>query len=346
MQEALRDRERMKKEMAQLKKEMAQLKKEMAQLKVEMVQFEEKPAQHLEAIEISRVKAEKEMLEVVNEESWRKISESSEEIEQRLRVEAEARMKQETDRLEKWMEEQLKKRLEEFEQRQRNEQDLRDVGYDPHDSQKSATIALCAAVRNHHEPRIIPLLLAKGANPTSCIYERVRDGAIPPALLKSYTHQNFSALQIAALVGYVDAIRIFLKNRVDLNAIDESGSPILMFAASEAVAQVLLEHGADPHLLSSRKNSSLMRAAWCGYEAVVRLLLANGAELDIVNNDGDTALIFAARENHEAVVRLLLESGARPDIENKDGKTAFSLATKRGHKAVVRLLRASSEQVK
>jgi hypothetical protein len=238
MQKLLKEElERSEKAMDELRKQQQMLKKEdregmerdLAQLEVkmnekvrgEMAQFKENVVKQLEeAIETSRVKAEKDMREAVTAESQQKINEMREETEQRVRAEAAAQMKQETDRLQKQAEQQLKERMGEYEQRRRDEQDLKDAGYDPRDGQNSATVALCTAVQNRQELRIIHLLLAKGATPTLCIYERARISATLRALLKNCTDENFCALHLAAWAGNADAIRIFIQNRVDPDAGD------------------------------------------------------------------------------------------------------------------------------
>jgi ankyrin repeat protein len=164
------------------------------------------------------VEAEKELREAVNEESRQRIKQSREETEQRLRAQADERMKHERERLEKQME----RRLKEMEHRLRDEHDLKDAGYDPGDSKNSATKALIAAVQTKQELRIILLLLAKGGNPVSCIH----------------MHKPRGALHMAAWVGYIDAIQIFLKHGADPNAKDEDGVPPLAYAASEPAARM------------------------------------------------------------------------------------------------------------
>jgi hypothetical protein len=127
---------------------MAKLKLEMnPSAQAKMAKFKEEADKQLEQqIKIEREKSESKMRKAIDEESRQRIKESREEAEERLRVAADARIKQETGRLQKQAEKQLKERIEEFEQRQRDEQGLKDAGYDPRDGQRSATIALCVAV--------------------------------------------------------------------------------------------------------------------------------------------------------------------------------------------------------
>ena len=52
-----------------------------------------------------------------------------------------------------------------------------------------------------------------------------------------------------------------------------------------------------------------MCAAAGGHEAVAQLLLQNGADVKAATNNGATALRIARANRHEAVARLLREHG-------------------------------------
>ena len=208
------------------------------------------------------------------------------------------------------------------------------AGYDPHGSQYSATLVLSDAVRERKELSVIRLLLAKGANPTSCITQP--------------RHANRSALHVAAEVGYVGAIGVITdieNGAIDLDTLDSYGDTALSWGASSghgAVVNILLTKGANPDTTNRFGRTPLILAAKFGSEAAVCLLLAKGAKLDITDNGSDTALIWAARNGNEAIVRRLLANGAKHDIKNIHGETALSLATKRAHSSVVSLLRWSA----
>ena len=218
----------------------------------------------------------------------------------------------------------------------RDEQDLKNAGYDPQGRKNSATNALSEAVRKRKDLRIIRLLLAKGANPTSCIVQ------------PRFAHR--SALHVAAEVGYVGAIGIMTETAsgaIDLDILDSNGDTALSWAASSghgAVVNMLLAKGANPDTTNRFGRTPLILAAKFGNEAAVLLLLAKGAKLDITDNDSNTALICAAQNGYEAIVRQLLTNGAKHDIKNIHGETALSLATKHAHGSVVSLLRWPAAQ--
>ena len=215
-----------------------------------------------------------------------------------------------------------------------DEQGLKDADYHNIDDENSATIALSNAVRIRKNLRIIRLLLAKGANPASCIVQP--------------SYANRSALHAAAEVGYASAINTTTEIEsiaAELTFPDSYGDTALPWAASnghEAALDMLLEKGANPNTTNKISRTPLILAVFFGNKVGVRLLLAKGAKIDITDKATETALICAARKGHTVVVGLLLANEAKQDIRNKDGETALSLANKNGHFSVVSLLRAQA----
>ena len=72
------------------------------------------------------------------------------------------------------------------------------------------------------------------------------------------------------------------------------------------------------------QHSALMCAAVGGHEAVAQLLLQHGADVAAARNDGRTALMCAAEGGHEAVAQLLLQHRADVAAADNDGWTALS----------------------
>ena len=160
---------------------------------------------------------------------------------------------------------------EDLEQCQRDEQDLKDAGYDPHDGQNSATKALCVTVSKQPDLRIIRLLLAKGADPTSCTQQ--------------HSGLNDSALHIAARDGYADVVGIFIESGLtEVDIVDDKGYTPFMWAAlfgHEEIVRSLLAKGAKPNKENQFGDFPLNLAIkGMGKDhPVVHLLRENGAEL-------------------------------------------------------------------
>lgn len=121
--------------------------------------------------------------------------------------------------------------------------------------------------------------------------------------------------------------------RIGLSALTQAAA-----TGNGEIVSLLLQHGADPNIVTRNGETPLLIASYQGNPGVVHLLLSAGARVDARESRyGFTALTTAAKEGHVEVVRLLLEAGA--DVNDKtDGRTALTFARQYKHPEVVRLL--------
>jgi uncharacterized protein len=117
-------------------------------------------------------------------------------------------------------------------------------------------------------------------------------------------------------------------------------------AGHAAIAEMLIDQGADVNVVSRDGNSPLMIAAAYGHVGVVRVLLAQGAEVNRRNARGNTALMHAAEFGHREVVELLLQAGADVRVRDHDGETALNAARRRGYADIVKLLETAGDEVR
>ncbi|MBC8134475.1 MAG: ankyrin repeat domain-containing protein, partial [Fibrella sp.] len=116
-------------------------------------------------------------------------------------------------------------------------------------------------------------------------------------------------LNIAAKRGYVSVVARLLDAGADVEDTSHDGVPVLhelawMFRGDPtitqrgryAVAELLLNHGADVNGGKTQKRMPIRQAVASGDLRMVRLLLQHGATANIANSWGDTPL-------HEAVIR-------------------------------------------
>ena len=174
---------------------------------------------------------------------------------------------------------------------------------------------------------------------TSCEANSVAD---IERLLQKPMDPNGEGLVLAAQVGHLEVVRLFLEAGADKDAADTFGWTALDYAARHGhleVVRLLLESGADKDTADEVGSTALRFAAQCGRLEVVRLLLESGADKDTAGTNSWTALHFAAQYGRLEVVRLLLEAGADKDAADRDGHTALQIAAENGHLEVVRLLR-------
>jgi ankyrin repeat protein len=140
----------------------------------------------------------------------------------------------------------------------------------------------------------------------------------------SYKYGGYSAripaitgLHWIARFGLCDAAKEFLRRKEDetcaVNATDSNGEGSLMYAVKHghcAMAELLLEKGADVNARGGDYNNALQAASYGGHEQIVKMLLDKGANVNAQGGRYSNALQAASSEGHEAVVRLLLEKGA------------------------------------
>ena len=111
-----------------------------------------------------------------------------------------------------------------------------------------------------------------------------------------------SPLMLAAIKGYLDAVRALLARDADVN---KTGWTPLHYAASGTQPQqveviaLLLEHYAYIDAASPNGTTPLMMAAQYGTDASVHLLLSEGADPTLKNQLGLTAVDFALRAERE-----------------------------------------------
>ena len=94
----------------------------------------------------------------------------------------------------------------------------------------------------------------------------------------------------------------------DVNAKDEHGKSLLMYAATNLSAQMLeflIEQGADVNAKDDKGQTALMFAAERGGIKNVQVLLKHGADVNAKNKWGDSALFYAALESNFGIIELL-----------------------------------------
>ena len=99
------------------------------------------------------------------------------------------------------------------------------------------------------------------------------------------------------------------------------------------VAQELLDRGADPNAwaLGDLRVQPLHSAVAGGHEAIARLLVAHGAQPDQPQRGGYTPLHAAAANGMAALADFLVEHGANPKALTEDILTPADLAERAGH---------------
>ncbi len=213
------------------------------------------------------------------------------------------------------------------------------AGADPKARNESAATPLIYAAWNADKTR---LLVENGAE-VNC----AQSGGITPLMVA------------ASAYGNVGAVRYLIEKGADVRALDRFQTDALMRSVDPAVSEVLLAHGADPHLANAAGFSALHNPlVFRDYERV-RLLLAAGADPNRLNTfqgvvrKGPIALVhqstlmLAAPHSEGKTIAALLSAGAHVnevDIR-KMSPLMLSIATDHADPAVVRQLIAAGADV-
>ncbi len=191
-----------------------------------------------------------------------------------------------------------------------------------------------APVEARNRNQATPLAVAAGAANWPLLAFLASRGAPPDA-----------ALPWAASIHDDDpeGVRILLKHKAHVDAVDALGRSALMHAAGEghaAIARVLLEAGADPGLADRYGSTPLMEAGRAGATAIVTLLAEGHPDVQAADQHGRTALVLACqspRANADCI-QALLAMGADPWRKGSDGRSAIDHASAAGRWDLVALL--------
>jgi ankyrin repeat protein len=227
------------------------------------------------------------------------------------------------------------------------------AGAEVNDTLPNGATPLTVAILNAHY-EIASLLLDKGANPNangqgwSPLHQLVwarnpnRHFNLPPAIP-------------TGSVDSLDLAKALLEHGADPNAritkepsdgfrnwMNRIGSTPFVLAAKAAdvpLMRLLVDHGADPKLVTKDHTTALMAAAGIGFwpaespgtEAesldAVKFAFELGGNVNSINDGGYTAMHGAAVHGANSVVKFLYEKGARLDVKTvKEGWTPLAIA--------------------
>lgn len=190
----------------------------------------------------------------------------------------------------------------------------------------------------------------------SALFEAIRDGNVGE--MRNYLQagagletrfEGLTPLCYAAECRQSASIAFLLGEGADVDGTDEDGRGPLSHAcqgefgiSSSAVAQQLLDAGADPNAVDRHGKSVLMDAASTGSLPIVNMLLEREAKLDHAREGGDTALILAAWNGNAEVACRLIAAGANLNQRNNNGQDAIAAARLREFHDLAELMRTAA----
>lgn len=108
--------------------------------------------------------------------------------------------------------------------------------------------------------------------------------------------------------------------------------------ADQAMAEMLLNHGAPLEATNVGEITPLHLAAIMQRAAMAKLLLAHGANVNARTKIDQSALHHAALRGDQATLRVLLEHKVNVNERDREGHTAADLAALRGDRKIVEML--------
>ena len=199
----------------------------------------------------------------------------------------------------------------------------------------SGFTALMVASRYRGNAKSVKLLLEKGADVNAPKGVKVKNSA--------------SALFFAAAAGDIEIAGALIdeKARVEeiMIVIEQIPTTPLLTATlrgDAAMAELLIEHGADPNRPDKDNNRPLDAAVTNNHLEVLKLLLAKKAKVNYVDKTKMTPLLYAASVDFgdTRVLEALLKAGADRSAKDDEGQTALDLAKLYKHAAMVKVLEA------
>lgn len=123
------------------------------------------------------------------------------------------------------------------------------------------------------------------------------------------------------------AVRMLLNEpEIDVSAIDLLGQQAVHLAYNcPDIIALLLEKGANVDGLDNLQQTPLMHAIQWKCDEATGILLNAGAELNGKNANGDTVLHFAARSNNLNVMIEVIGKGGDLSVKNQENKDAFDV---------------------
>ena len=196
---------------------------------------------------------------------------------------------------------------------------------DPNAVDAQGRTALMAAATSGDAPTV-EALLASGADAravdaghgTPMTYAAA-DGhaAVMQALEAHGLKPNAGDFALAAAGCHPDAVKVALASGINVNGADGQIVPLLSAAGTGcvAVAQLLLERGADVNARDHDGWTPLIKAAQAGHTEMVQLLMDHGADMTIADSDGQTAWMLAAVGGHNDIAEIFKKArAARPAV--------------------------------
>ncbi len=154
-----------------------------------------------------------------------------------------------------------------------------------------------------------------------------------------------SGLMIGAWEGKLDLMRLFISRGADINLINANGESAIALAAWRGnldAVKWLLDRGARINA-PPRQWSALHYAVFAGHEALADYLIEQGADINALSTNGSSVLMMAVYEGRLELARKLVDKGALRSVKNDWGDGALAWAMRHNRLELARLVSEPDE---
>ncbi len=193
-----------------------------------------------------------------------------------------------------------------------------------------------------------PLLVAAANRRSDLIYVLLKNGADP----NFEKDPGITALGIACMFDDWSMVDLLITHGANVNYCAPNGESTLSMACAQGAVnavQMLVAHNAQTDVRDAKGVTPLLHAVMHQTEnslAIAQMLLEKGADVNFGMPNGYTPLMGATQMNNMELALLLLEHGADVQIrQNPGGASALSIAVALGHAEMAELLLANKADI-
>ena len=155
------------------------------------------------------------------------------------------------------------------------------------------------------------------------------------------------ALHRAVLADHVGCGDHLIKQKVDIDELDDDGGTALILACYETNSTFwtgfLLGHGANPNISDNNGWTALLASCHNANMKSIKELVNHDADVNKQGDNGLSPLMAVASYGDKCAITYLLEHGADPTMEDVKGFTALEYAAENGHHDCVSLIQKFAE---